>query len=468
MTPEKYYDTSIPLHCEDYNITLDQGFRRVLNQSTDLILQTAILLDTGNGELQVNRVSPTLKAQIAEIFSLTLTGVNPDSDEGKRARAAVRPILECFLLGTQIRSIHQDSYLNLLSTSILLARDPRLFEELTISTGFGGSNDEDTNIRAPSYVIPGIKILENLRELKRKNIIDFELPRLRIFFAPYTAISVNAAEMSSEEVLQHMTRTYEYIYKYIYYFHNKIFPYVYFEFENPWGMHDPITREVIQNYSQLLLDSQDDDVKRALAILYARGIKHGNDNGAKLSHVYAAMHPLLFKDSVYHPKVNVFEDGEKSIFAVSIGGRPERMFNIARAYIRRNGRFHPASTSKETSQTLLCTSESEATAASISYEIFSASPDHALSPVASTLAITRVGSTPVYYRTRYDLGIRTYSDSPLSYLNYMRDLINSQLSGAERSLELKRLNEIERDILVMIGDIGSEDLLMKFLSFINS
>ncbi|GEM_PF-3230708 len=463
----KYYSTSIQMTEELPDGHLDPGFQRILNQSTDLILKRALPLSMVDNEIPAHQVSSSLTAQISDVFSLALVGIRADSAEGMRVRSGVRPILESFLQGTLLRSVQHDSYLNLLYTSIFLARDPSLFQELTISTGFGGSNDRDTNIRALSYVIPSVKILENLKKLKERGIIEFDLPRFRIFFAPYSAIAVNTSEMSSEDVLQNMARTRRYILEYIAYFHKDIFPNIFIEVENPWDQHDPVTRVVLDYFSQLLVDSQDETIKKLISILQQRGANHGNELGAELAHVYAAIHPLLFKDSVNHPRVNVFDYSEKNLFALSIGGRPERLFNSVRAYIRKktdprllsallgnNGIFFDLSPVSDVGP--------------YTGTVFPVRPDYLSSPIVSTLAITTIGSTPVYYRTKYDLGIRSRNDLPLSYLASMKEIISKQLSGAQRALELNRLAEIERDIRTVIDDVGSEDVLMNFLDNLDS
>ena len=276
--------------------------------------------------------------------------------------------------------------------------------------------------------------------------------------------------MSLETVLQNMDRTHKYIREYIAFFHKDVFQNVYFEVENPWDQHDSVTKAVLDYFSRLLVDSQDEDIKKSLSILQERGIKHGNVDGAKLSHVYAAMHPLLFKDAVNHPQVNIFADGGKSVFALSIGGRPERLFNHVRSHIRKSVELPSLLTFMTEEGVTPCQMNTDLKQDSelLNGDIFPIQPDYLSSPVTSTLAITVVGGTPVYYRTTYDLGIRTYSDSPLSYLDNIREAISKQLSGAERSLELKRLDEIERDVKVIVDDVGSEERLMSFLDSFNT
>ena len=451
---EKLYSTSVDSSKHEQFPPFNPGFQKVFNQTTDLIMQRALLLETGHGEQNVNQISRDLKGQISAVFSLALIGVNPDADEGKRVRASVLPILEAFTKDTDIRSIQCDSYLNLLYTSLHLSRDPSLFRELTISTGFGGSDDSDINIRVPSYVIPGLKTLENLKSLQQRNIIKFDLPTFRIFFAPYSAISINSAEMAAEDVLLNMAKTHDYLSRYITFFHPEILPHVKFEVENPWDIHNEITKGVLDHFSQLLIETQDENIQQSLSILRERGVKHGNESGASHSHVYAAMHPLLFKDGIFHPPVNIFDNAEKNIFALSIGGRPERLFNTIRSYIRK--------VAKEQNDGHIAESIES------SNDIFNKPPDYLSSPVISTLAITKIGNTPVYYKTKYDLGVQTHNEPPTVYLNTMKTYIVDNLSGAERSLELKQLQDIENDINVIIADAKGENALMGFLDSLNA
>jgi hypothetical protein len=258
--------------------------------------------------------------------------------------------------------------------------------------------------------------------------------------------------------------------RYIAFFHRDVASNIYFEIENPWDQHNSVTEAVLTYFSQLLITSQDENVQRSLSILQKRGKIHGNEDGARLSYVYAAMHSLLFKDSINHPPVNVFDNEEKSVFALSIGGRPERLFNNLRSYIRRNAQMTSLSDimTKEGAASSLTNTSSRKEVKVLNSSIFPIKPDYLSSPVTSVLAITTVGRTPVYYRTKYDFGIRSYNDSPLSYIASKRKAICNNLSGEEKKVELNRLTEVERDIQVIIDDVGSEQILMDFLgSFSN-
>lgn len=457
-----HYTVNILRPSEEGGRMMHAGFQKVANRCTDFLLKRAVFLETGEKEIHVNERHSVLKAEIQEVFSVALHGVNPDSDEGQRVKAATRPILEAFLPEPLIRSLHHNSYLNILYTSILLARDPSLFQELTISTGYGGSNDDDTNVRVPAYIIPGLKILESLRGLQQRRIIDFRLPRFRVFFAPHTATVINAAVMNSDDVLQNMERTCKYLSQYVAHFHRDIASYVQFEVENPWTEHDTVTQSLLNHYSQLLIESQEESIIRSLAILRERGVKHGNEEGARRAYVYAAMHPFLFKDSLNHLPINVFAQKDKSIFALSLGGRPERLFNTLRDFIRHVTQRNPLP-----EEALLDSSQRGSDQDTPTFPqrgtIFTRRPTHASSPVVNMMAITSVGRTPVYYRTAYDMGIGGYDNSPIAYLTHMQEVVKSKLSGRELALELNRLREIEHDIKVLIEDAGSEETLMGFL-----
>ena len=50
----------------------------------------------------------------------------------------------------------------------------------------------------------------------------------------------------------------------------------------------------------------------------------------------------------------------------------------------------------------------------------------------------------------------------------MKTYIVDNLSGAERSLELKQLQDIENDINVIIADAKGENALMGFLDSLNA
>lgn len=457
-----HYTLNILHPSEERGCMLHPGFQKIANRCTDFLLQRAVFLETGKKEIPVKALHPILKAEIQEVFSVALHGVNPDSDEGQRVKAATRPILKSFLPELLIRSLHHNSYLNILYTSILLARDPSLFQELTMSTGYGGSSNDDINVRVPAYIIPGLKILESLRGLQQRRIIDFQLPRFRVFFTPHTATVINAAAMNPDDVLQNKERTCRYLSQYVAHFHKNIAPYVQFEVENPWTEHDTVTQSLLNHYSQLLVESQEESVIRSLVILRERGVKHGNEEGARRAHVYAAMHSFLFKDSLNHLPVNVFAQKDKSIFALSLGGRPERLFNTLRDFIRHVTQRNPLP-----EEALLDSSQRGSDQDIPNFPqrgtIFTRRPTHASSPIASMMAITSVGRTPVYYRTAYDMGIGGYDNSSIAYLTYMQEAIKSKLSGAELALELDRLKEIEHDIKVLIEDSGSEEALMDFL-----
>lgn len=448
-------------------------FVRLFNQLTNVIFQMdpktrkQITIETGFDEINPNQVRKQLEIETAEVVKLKTADIDPESEDGKRIRLLTRPLLTAFTRNTHIRSVQAESYLGFIGLSLDLARDPGLMEELCIQTGFGGSADCQSNLRLPAYAVPALHMVENIKQICERNNLDVNLPSIRFIFAPYTAIAINGSYMSEQQVLDNTARNINYLKKYIEKFHSSIAGQVRIDIDNPWTEHNETTQIVHKYFSNLLLQSEDQSVRSVLDKLRELGMHHGDEDGQRLACDYAAVHSLIFSDALECPKDNFFSILHKPLMTISIGGRPERFFNVARGFIRKRSSIHhllntsPDGILEQLEAYKDSLIESRARYGDTLDPNFIHEGDK---PIASVSAITFVGASPVYYATEYDLPVAIMSDKPINLLKQMEIEIDKKKSGQEKSLAKERLKIIVHDIGVMIADVDGEDQLMDFIA----
>lgn len=451
------------------NGNLEPSFQKITNRLIDFILSKDIAIETGGGEVSVKKHREEIKQEITQLVALKTAGLDPQSEQAHRVRILAKDLVEALLSGTMIKSLHKSDYLSAVALGLELAKEPTLVDRLAISTGFGGSDQKDINLRLPAYILPGINIIENIKTTFSRNNLSEANPTFRIFFAPHAAIRVNGAEMRSDLILKNLGLSYNYLKEYIHCFHPDLEQNVLFQVETPWEEHDELTTLTLNYFSSLLEASEDKSVSGARDVLKSRGHNHGGDSGSNLSLLYAAAHSLFFKDGLNHPG-SVFADKSKPLFAISAGGRPERLFNTMRTYLRANSSVEGFLSQMGSSKVELNNWQESVYQARSEYNGTVASTAFHPSdlPLISIPGITTVGSHPVYYESPYDIGIHQTNEAPLVMLQYYREKIkkDESLSGQERSLELDRLKAIEHDIQQVVNDVGSEDQLLTFIETI--
>ncbi len=453
--------------------TLPKPYVKLANQFVNDIYQInplthkPITIETGNKEIEPRSISKELESKITEIVGLKTSGINPESEEGHRIKLLTRPISTALTTNTYIKSIHAESYLSFLGLSFDFAKNPQLLKELTIQTGFGGSTDQQTNLRIPAYAVPAIHILENIEQVFERYKIDAELPTIRFLFAPNTAIAINNSHMPNDQVLKNTAGNMLYLKKYIDTFHRGISKQIKMETDIPWQQHNEITKTTHHYFSNLLLNAQEQPVIDALTKLQKLGMHHGDENGMKHAHEYAAVHSFIFKDALEYPNDNYYENSKKPLFSISIGGRPERLFNIARDYIRKQSRvndFIMQSTMNLYEQLQTWKNSLIESRAKYGNSIEGHLIHEGDKPLVSVAAITSVGAIPVYYATEYDLPVEHYKDKPTTLLNRMEKNIRETKIGQEKKLAMERFKSIAFDVETILADVKSEDLFVNFVN----
>lgn len=426
-----------------------------------------ITIETGFSEISPHQVHKQLEREVVEIVRLKTEGVDAESEEGKRMRLLAPPLLAAFTTDTYIKSIQEQSYLGFVSLSLDLARYPQFMHELSIVAGYGGSVDPQSNLRLPAYAVPALHMVENIKKVCEKANIEARLPAIRFIFAPHTAIAINGSRMPEEQVLGNADKNINYLEQYIERFHPDVASQVRVDIDNSWSQHNDITRVIRKHLSSMLIATEDVAVKEALSKLQQLGMHHGDKDGQRLACTYIAAHSLIFGDALEYPNGNFFENTQRPLMAISIGGRPERLFNIARRFIRRQSDLQGLIdiSPDGVRQELECYKASLMESRANYGTIFDPSLIHeADKPVASISAITSIGSAPVYYATEFDLPVKMMQFKPTTLLNEMESIIEREKTGQSKALAKERLKIVRHDINVLIKDAGGEDKLMGFIA----
>ncbi|MBU3979241.1 hypothetical protein KKE68_06095, partial [Patescibacteria group bacterium] len=256
--------------------------------------------------------------------------------------------------------------------------------------------------------------------------------------------------------------------KYIDTFHPGISKQIKMETDIPWQQHNEITKTTHNYFSKLLLNAQEQPVIDALTKLQKLGMHHGDENGMKHAHEYAAVHSFIFKDALEYPNDNYYGNSEKPLFSISLGGRPERLFNIARDYIRKKSRADDLILQGAINQhEQLDTWRNSLMESRAKYDnsIKSDLVHEGDKPLVSVAAITSVGAIPVYYATEYDLPVQHYTEKPTVLLKTMEKNINETKIGQEKKLAMARFKNVAFDIDTILTDVKNEEI---FINFVNS
>ncbi len=326
----------------------------------------------------------------------------------------------------------------------------------------------DINLRLPAYAIPALRMSENIRRVCSANNIRVNPPTVRFAFAPNTAIAINSARMPVSFVQENSAKSIRYLKEFVEFFHPEISPFVRMDVDVPWEKHDDVTKTILAYCGDLLLKSKDASVVEALSKLRQLGINRGGRFGSDQAHEYAAAHSLIFRDALELPVDNFFHGcASKPLFSISIGGRPEKQFNVMRRYIRKNARACDLS-SHGTGKCYLDAWNQSLSASRTNYcgAVDCRTVHDGDKPLVSIAAITSIGASPTYYRSEFDLPMNC-SARPTVLLKQMAGEIELEKTGQGRALAKERLKTVANDVNALIDDAGGENQLMEFLLAFN-
>ena len=244
----------------------------------------------------------------------------------------------------------------------------------------------------------------------------FEMPKIEFFTASNAAITVN--EMDSEKVMANTKKSQDAIGEFTRTFYPEAVDSLTFRTDAPLVMANAdgtLTREgLVVSYLENLLERYDgEDVLAVMDTLRKRGVNHAQGDEVR-AELYAALHPVLFADRMEVPVVGNTRPRDAAVANITIGGKPERLFNEIRTLLSdkaESGDFVEFAGARLESGDI---SEKDfaviqrwagfVNGARKKYEKGDIAdwtrPDL---PAITLPLITKVGQTPVYYRTRADV-----------------------------------------------------------------
>lgn len=493
----------------------------------------------GMGGLSFDSFRPAVTQVIAE----SAQGLEPKSGEAIRVSEMAPDLLEALISSPTIVGITPEYYANVVRFSIEAARNPKLISETVIRVGFGGSDDSEVSMRWPAYLIPALNLLEKfdvvrnkrrdaatralinsryktmvsgqnfagmekseiaakktqIGEQAREDVLNdvyqfaedeinrsseeagvFELPSVELFFVPHTGITINHKD--KDRTLGHTKKSIKLASAFLDRFYPQYKKYFHVEIDKPWK-HDFMYTDLLFGYFEEVI--QDHANTEVLQALKGRSANHIN-GAAHHTHstpeaLYAALHPIIFGDQLGVPVLPAVMRRNLGLVTITIGGRPERLFNHVRDVISEHATIEGLTTyiqkkvQGETDQkrinTLMHiqkrlqnwheTTENRRVRYSVDDSFRYASADL---PLLMLPLITTIGQHPVYYQRAYDLPLTQSTIAEISD-KLMDGLMEQKFfefgdTGHEARALLKSL---QTDMRVLTERVG-EEALWKFYS----
>lgn len=387
MSEKFTYHQFIPLEHRPKEIA--SPYDKLVRKMTNTLLKQGFDMIDHNGTIVLDgNYHEPLYQGIGEVVKHSLGDLDLKSVEAARAAEMAPALLEAITSSPYISGINRNYLLDLVRWSVEAARDPDLISETTLRVGFGGSQDETLSMRLPAYLLPAVDIWRRLNAIRdqrvqklekvktgyiftqlvanrkgeltreEKKAIDnqarqialntefdqetmaalrkragiFDMPKVEFFFVPNAATEIN--QMHKERVFAQTQQSIELIQAFVTHFFPDVAPYIQFRVDRPWSEHGPYTR-LILDYCQNLLKIYDGpDLEKVISLVEELGNNHGQENGRNKAGTYAAIHPLVFQDLLRLPIFSsIIERDRKTLANITIGGRPERLFNRIRELI---------------------------------------------------------------------------------------------------------------------------------------
>lgn len=211
------------------------------------------------------------------------------------------------------------------------ARTPELLGASVISMGFGGSTGQ-IPLRAPSYIVPALRIMKSFQNM------NLPVPRLRVFSGQSAAAAVNGFDLGKmwEKTLKIFVLCRLHALK----FFPEISSEIFFDFDYLMA-EDEEVRELARQLQRQ--KSNRAGLPEVLNFLLTRGKAHGGQLGEDGALLYIALHPILFGDWLNCGSgwLRCFTEQTFPPFRISLGGPPERFFNIGRLILGDMRRVQP-------------------------------------------------------------------------------------------------------------------------------
>ncbi len=286
-------------------------------------------------------------------------------NDGQECQAVLKSLVNSGISG--ISCGHDWQQLTALLSFAADVQTPGVMSQAVLSIGHGGSL-EFPSLRLPAYAAVGLQFLKNLR-------VHFTgLPTLRIFSGQQSGMKCNA--LPADVVWKITTVNFALIHLFAKAFYPEISSNVMFDFDTPFDELGSVPADLVACLRRS--NGSYSGLQETLNQLADMGSKRGED-GRKRAVDYAATHPLGFADfRIAGPAAATrwlrhCADLQSRVM-ISIGGPPERYFNVCRIFL------------SEQSEKLF---------------------RNVLRPKAAVPLITSVGRVPVYNPRSYEPRFKT-------------------------------------------------------------
>ena len=232
-------------------------------------------------------------------------------------------------------SIDDVGVVNLIKTAQLLAERPEAGGRIVFRTVFGAT--ECMPIRALSYILPSVYILEGLMGLNSRRppgLKLIQLPQLQFLFMNEAGVSLNGIDLTAvnEETQLFINTALAYLQQ----FHPDVLPYV--SFADDVGFTDSVMKTDLFNFLTAFL--KEGMTGEPLERLKEMAVNHGSNAEAAFS--YAGLHSLVH-DGMFTDGSFCFRQlaGAEPIsnplvvdLLISVGAQPESFFYLRRGEVR--------------------------------------------------------------------------------------------------------------------------------------
>lgn len=337
------------------------------------------------------QVTSIVGSTVQDLFRPDGTVAPEHKDEWKTINRIAPRLIEIFTRSTNhLYSINRAQTANLVRFGIDVARDPSLLEDTEINLAIGGSDDEWSTSRLPAYIIPGVSLLRDVKNLyagltaaaiaekttgktlsnkdvedkiaettekglqippelsdddldwlMRTNGIPTQGPRVLLVSGAPAARAINHA-MDSDKIIGRNEENLRIIREYVDEYHADVADRVEIADGLTWPEATNPGEESMSNYTRTVMDylantlenAEEPEIKYAVDNLKRRGERRGGEAGRRGSMLYAASHPRYFDDRLNLPFGKFLDRKSKQPrMVISVGGKTEKQFDIARDYL---------------------------------------------------------------------------------------------------------------------------------------
>jgi len=402
------------------------------------------------------------------VVTESLKDIKPGSEEAQQVKSLAPKFVTAMVRSNDIRGIGQEHAGDIIRTAVELARNPDLLCQTVIRTGFGGTADQELVTRFPAYLLPALDMQKRLIQAQIDGGIDpqdVKIPDVEFFFAPHAFIYVNGHDR--ERVLQNAQNMQQITRQFVKEFYPQAVEHVTYRVDKPMeeGVLYPFSKISFDYLAHVVKTSDQEDVRRIVRELEKFGFTRGGELGQSMASHYGALHTVLFQDEIDIPHPDLIDKDTGHLINLTIGGRPERLFNRIRQEASekasRNGFVEFARRklqNGEISTDLFHAVEMwkiqiDSAEDNMRQHGADASIPSGYMPFVTLPFQGGIGDYPVYYHTNFD--------TPMS--SDENPFIHVKNGGEDTSSEMRNMRrEVGRDLRRLVEATGGVEPLQKF------